>query len=141
MPTPLAEIDHQALREAYLRTGSQKRAAAAVGISERTLNRHRSLDPDLAALIEEAREELRRLRRENRKHGRTRYNEGCRCDVCREANRVAHRKGAKTRRNRPFNEIPHGVNGYRNYGCRCETCTDAGRAAMRAYRQGLKGVA
>lgn len=141
MAAPKAEIDHEALREAYLRTGSQREAAAALGVTERTLNRRRKTEPDLARVLDEARQEILRLRRENRPHGRTRYNEGCRCEECKRANRESHRQAQVLRLERPFKEVPHGINGYRNYGCRCPVCTEANRIASRNYRQGQKGVA
>lgn len=48
-------------------------------------------------------------------------NWGCRCDKCKEANRIVHAK-IKSR-----NAKSHGLSGYFNYGCRCDTCNDAAR--------------
>lgn len=42
---------------------------------------------------------------------------------------------AERRSNTPFNRIPHGEGGYKNYGCRCEVCTPAGAAANKRQRE------
>lgn len=39
----------------------------------------------------------------------------------------------------PFDGIPHGEGGYKNYGCRCEVCRPAGAAANRRQREARKG--
>jgi hypothetical protein len=61
-------------------------------------------------------------RRVGRIHGRTGYNYGCRCDVCRHA-------ASEYRRTRPINV--HGVAGY-NAGCRCD---DICRPAKSDYQR------
>lgn len=33
----------------------------------------------------------------------------------------------------PFDQIPHGANGYSNYDCRCETCRAANATRQREY--------
>lgn len=52
------------------------------------------------------------------------YNKGCRCDECKEANRLRCAKSAAKRRAR--SDVPHGtVTGYRNWACRCDLCKAA----------------
>jgi hypothetical protein len=64
-------------------------------------------------------------------HGtRSRYMGGCRCDDCREAQRV-HTAELRRRGDAPR----HGVSGYKNYGCRCATCTAAHTAYCRERRR------
>jgi predicted transcriptional regulator len=65
-------------------------------------------------------------------HGtRSKYNTGCRCEPCAEANRAAH----WLYRNQPH-EIPsHGNSGYVNHGCRCEVCKRANAAYQREQRE------
>lgn len=41
------------------------------------------------------------------------------------------RQRVKANRETPFEQIPHGTNGYTNYACRCQTCRDANAAAQR----------
>lgn len=141
MPATKAEIDLDLLARTYIETGRITSAAAAVGVSPRTLERRRKVEPDLDRTLTEARAAAREKRRQRLPHGRTRYNYGCRCEVCTTANREAQRRQKKARLERSPEEIPHGLNGYRNYGCKCETCSTAAREAMTAYRAGLKGVA
>jgi hypothetical protein len=61
-------------------------------------------------------------------HGtRSKYNGGCRCDDCREANRVSHAEWELRVRGNP---PEHGTeNAYRNYGCRCQECRVVGSIA------------
>jgi AraC-like DNA-binding protein len=62
-----------------------------------------------------------------------RYQEGCRCDECRAAQK-AYMKKLQERGPRE-----HGTeSAYRNYKCRCDECRAAGSAANRRYRQGWK---
>lgn len=63
---------------------------------------------------------------------------GCRCDECREANRLAQRR--KRARDKPTPEHVHGTkSGYSYYRCRCVECLRAWKAYhvpyMKAYRQ------
>ena len=55
-------------------------------------------------------------------------NHKCRCDKCREANRI-YNTGAKARRYASLKDpldARHGsTNFYGNYGCRCDRCTAA----------------
>lgn len=145
--TRRATIDHDALKAAYLETGSLLRAAQVLGLSDKTVERHRKNDPDLDRMLTEVRDQVaeRRAaeRRANRKpHGtRARYKDctdgpdGGKCAKCRAANTEAQRKGKANRRTyRPL-DIPHGVGGYRNYGCRCNVCTRAAAEDIAAYRR------
>lgn len=71
----------------------------------------------------------------------SRYNGGCSCAPCRQANRDHHR--ALHGRTPPR----HGtVHGYRTYGCRCEACTKAAMGSLskirnRAYAAVRRAVA
>lgn len=73
-------------------------------------------------------------------HGtRSRYEKGCRCQSCREAN-TAYKtewRAGNTRRGRP--PKTHGTAyGYESFGCRCRPCTNAhnqSKAVHRALRQ------
>lgn len=73
------------------------------------------------------------------KHGRGGYRRGCRCEECREANRV-HMAASRARRVQRGKEdpslIPHGLGGYRNWGCRCETCTWANSTELKERGRG-----
>jgi hypothetical protein len=65
-------------------------------------------------------------------------NLGCRCDRCKEANRIEEAK-VKARRIARFRngeaEVTHGLyTTYGNWGCRCRPCTDAWVADHRARR-------
>lgn len=52
---------------------------------------------------------------------------------------VEHSGTAADRRSRmPFDQIPHGEGGYKNYGCRCEVCRPAGAEANRRQREARK---
>lgn len=53
-------------------------------------------------------------------HGLTKYQRGCRCDICTEANREAQRK---YRSSHPVSKIKiHGTTHGYNMGCRCDEC-------------------
>lgn len=74
-------------------------------------------------------------------HGYGPYGNGCRCDVCKEANR---KRRAEHRR--PWQErlkaakvagivnvvdgIKHGIGGYCNFCCRCDVCVGARNRAI-----------
>lgn len=55
------------------------------------------------------------------------YNDGCRCDDCREANRIEQRRTDANRRASWTGDHPEGkpfsVSTYDNWGCRCDECT------------------
>lgn len=136
-----AHIDHEALRAAYLEHGSQARAARALGITERTLNRRRKTDAGLDRVLAAAREEFLARRRASKPHGtRARYvnctsgPDGGKCEDCKRANTEAARRNREARLETPFHLIPHGVHGYANYGCRCPMCCFEHSEAMAAYR-------
>jgi hypothetical protein len=61
---------------------------------------------------------------------RSKYNAGCSCDACREANRLAGR----ALREREGPPPSHGLSGYSNYGCRCAICTRANTERCYGYR-------
>ena len=75
----------------------------------------------------------------------SRYNQGCPCELCKEAKREYGRRYRAANAARikacieageplPSN-IPHGTaGGYTNFACRCEDCTTAAREADRKYR-------
>ena len=74
-------------------------------------------------------------------HGYSGYtNHRCRCDVCREANRVQRadarafwRKERDQIRATGFEHvvigITHGISGYTNYSCRCDVCVATNRVS------------
>ncbi len=72
-------------------------------------------------------------------HGtRSRYNnQGCRCQACREANRLDTAEDRARRRVALGSaEVEHGTKStYTNHGCRCEECRVANAATCRAYRE------
>jgi hypothetical protein len=73
-------------------------------------------------------------------HGKeSTYNHrGCRCDDCRAAAAVAHRRRTWASRERngdaPADVEKHGAFVYSNHHCRCQVCVDGHRAQMRANR-------
>jgi hypothetical protein len=69
-------------------------------------------------------------------HGATGYDQGHRCDVCREGNRLRHKRKRRRRAQRtPFDLIPHGPKGYRDYECRCPACTEGHRLERAEERE------
>lgn len=74
-------------------------------------------------------------------HGATGYEQGCPCDVCRQANTDrAASKRERRRRETPFDEIPHGPLGYKNYGCPCDVCKEGHRLDAADYRARKKAA-
>lgn len=74
-------------------------------------------------------------------HGnRSRYsNDGCRCEECTAANRkFCSLQDYKRATTTPFDDIPHGWNGYQHYKCRCDICRPAGIEHMRKQRRDRK---
>lgn len=69
-------------------------------------------------------------------HGtRSRYNHGCRCGECREANRVYVEARRRAAGMKPMVRSPeHSVAGYAR-GCRCEVCKEA----TSVYQAQLRG--
>ena len=76
-------------------------------------------------------------------HGRSRYVQGCRCDICRTAAvgyRRAMRARGRARREAAAAEgrlyvaagIRHGLYAYQTHGCRCLLCRLANAAKHRA---------
>lgn len=65
------------------------------------------------------------------------YNDGCRCDQCRELHRARCAAIRAALAARPREDVPHGtLSGYRSWRCRCRPCTQANTAAGRARRLG-----
>lgn len=64
---------------------------------------------------------------------------GCRCDMCRQAHRIAQRRARAQAAMHP-ERMPSGAhgteNGYNYWKCRCDLC----RAAMSEYRANLKAA-
>jgi hypothetical protein len=92
------------------------------GVAGRTIERwlHK---PELAQARRDA-IEARPFLRSN--HGTaSRYNAGCRCVACREAQREQH-KVMRRRKSPPEHGTP---SAYRNHGCRCDECRAAGIVA------------
>lgn len=54
------------------------------------------------------------------------YRAGCRCEPCTKANSDFLRDKRAERAQRPADEVPHGLSGYKNWLCRCEICKAAG---------------
>lgn len=77
-----------------------------------------------------------------RTHGKTStYGKGCRCDLCREANRLKVCRTRAALKERPFDEIPHGTwSGYTNYSCRCPDCRRANKVRAALQYQARKNL-
>lgn len=76
-------------------------------------------------------------------HGVAGYTRGCRCDVCREANRLQAAEWRRSVRARVAElglprGVDHGLNAYGNYGCRCDVCKAAGAVANAATKARAK---
>lgn len=73
---------------------------------------------------------------EGREHGASSYSKrGCRCDTCREANRVRGVTWRQKVRGGPIPDHVHGTyGGYTNWGCRCVSCSLIARITMRKPR-------
>jgi hypothetical protein len=70
-------------------------------------------------------------------HGASRYNSGCRCDICRAGKAQRQRDAVARRAQDPAaaDRAGHGKQStYRNTGCRCTPCATANRDAVRAAR-------
>jgi hypothetical protein len=68
----------------------------------------------------------------------------CRCDLCREANRLDQRRqAAKRKATRPIPpHVKHGsMSTYSNWGCRCAACTKANTVQCAAYQKRIKAEA
>jgi hypothetical protein len=60
-------------------------------------------------------------------------NYACRCELCREAQRLHHRRWREANKGRP---LRHGeYSSYTNYACRCQPCRDAYTTRKREYRE------
>lgn len=69
------------------------------------------------------------------------YKNGCRCEQCREANRVYQAAATARRAADPTaaDIAGHGrASTYSNYLCRCDACRAANAVASQAYRQRRK---
>lgn len=65
------------------------------------------------------------------------YEQGCRCEGCRDANRIRGTRQNRKRYQRVKESglpahIPHGASAYVNWGCRCEVCSAAHHVKMAA---------
>lgn len=62
-------------------------------------------------------------------------NHGCRCELCKTANKVMAKSSTEKRRTKAAADpsiVPHGtINGYTNYACRCPDCLRVGRESQR----------
>lgn len=71
------------------------------------------------------------------------YARGCRCDGCRDANRVRQAEGNADRKKRLASgqtSVIHGrVSTYGNWSCRCGECSAAWSAYLRQKKNGPKG--
>lgn len=68
-------------------------------------------------------------------HGVSGYRHGCRCEECRAAVRVAHKKWRDKVAGGPIPDKVHGTgNGYKVYGCRCDEC----RGFQATYSRSLR---
>lgn len=77
------------------------------------------------------------------RHGTTNGygNLGCRCERCREANRIAHaqyRRKAITEGRLVTEDVEHGTPYRYDVGCRCDPCRQAHNAKSRATKQRLR---
>lgn len=60
------------------------------------------------------------------KHSMQAYRAGCRCAICRDANRLYHAAQRRERKSRAATDAPHGTPGaYMNWSCRCDACKAA----------------
>lgn len=69
------------------------------------------------------------------------YKSGCRCNPCREANRIYQAAATARRAADPIaaDLAGHGKRStYANYRCRCDECRAANSVASQAYRQRRK---
>lgn len=70
-------------------------------------------------------------------HGTMRlYRQGCRCEMCKRAQRRyaadgRRRRAEAARAGSP--DVPHGRGGYTNWHCRCDVCKEAGREMNAAW--------
>ena len=74
-------------------------------------------------------------------HGRSGYNRGCRCKVCKKASSDYHREALAANRMRT-EDAPHGTRGgYCNWGCRCDPCKAAHSEYMKVYQAARRSEA
>ncbi|MBC2903194.1 hypothetical protein [Streptomyces cupreus] len=69
------------------------------------------------------------------------YKQGCRCNACREANRLYQNAANKRRAANPAlaDRAGHGSpSTYINYACRCDACKAANTRRLRAQRERRK---
>ena len=80
---------------------------------------------------------------DTRRHNRSTYNEGCRCERCKSA--AASYQRQRRQANAGGGLVPehaHGsANGYTYWGCRCIACGDAYGAKMREFYSRRKQAA
>lgn len=62
----------------------------------------------------------------------TKYaHEGCRCDLCREANRLRVQRRRRERKPEDYKGKHGTASVYGNWNCRCEPCSEAHKAACK----------
>lgn len=124
-------IDETAWAAAIRHGQTNKQIAAALGVTERTLTRRRVANRQLAARLDSARAEW--IARQEHGTPRT-YKRGCRCDLCRAANK---QRVLAWRAESYAKAIPPNAHGrastYSNWGCRCAECTRAHSARCAEY--------
>jgi hypothetical protein len=124
-PCILIDVD---LAAELLRSMTIKDAAEKLGVNRRTLERRISVTPELRAARAE-----RTLDFEHGTPSAYTYHR-CRCEVCREGNRLRMRQLMLNRSERTV-AAPHGtVSGYTNWKCRCAPCKKAGSENNRRTR-------
>lgn len=76
------------------------------------------------------------------RHGTTNGygNLGCRCDACREAHRINHRKYMDRMRAEGRTLGRHGTALSYDSGCRCDDCREAHNAKSREYKRARKAA-
>ena len=69
-------------------------------------------------------------------------NHGCRCDECKAANAIYHRRRRRERSESDVAPREHGTEAtYVNYRCRCDACREARNAACKRRYHARKEVA
>lgn len=128
MPTATVDIDREEILRIYSEEGATV-AASKAGVSKRTVQRwaaasrvHSGYEAPIMRECPSA----------------ASYARGCRCEGCKEENRLTQ-KEIKARRVARFKagevEITHGVSGYSNWDCRCNECKSAWSSYLRERRQ------
>jgi len=67
-------------------------------------------------------------------------NHNCRCDDCRKANAVHHRKYMQRVRSQGRTLGSHGTTGCYDSGCRCNDCREAHNTKSREYKRARRAA-